>query len=289
MARKKILVADDSLTIQKVIRLALSNEGYEIQTVSNGNDALQQIPLFRPDVVLVDISLPGKSAFELKRMINAHEDTKDVRFILMSNAFEKTDEAQVKELQFSGQLVKPFDPANLRQILDKAIADIAVSQAMAPAKALAPEQQVIETSPVDDIWGKDTADDPDIRNLTESTIKLSGLDDFQWSVKEPSLKPPPGMLDSGETTFQIDQFGSFEEMETPIIKTPPPPPPLPHEAIELPETTKQTAPQNLNGELDEKLEKSLESHIEKAIHRMLPDIAERLIKDEIRRMLHERP
>ena len=57
MSGKKLLVADDSLTIQKVIRLALSNEGYEIQAVSDGNDAIQQISLFRPDVILIDISL----------------------------------------------------------------------------------------------------------------------------------------------------------------------------------------------------------------------------------------
>src|SRR5213595_498171 len=66
MPGKKLLVADDSLTIQKVIRLALSNEGYEIQAVSDGNDAIQQISLFRPDVVLIDVSLPGKTAFEVK-------------------------------------------------------------------------------------------------------------------------------------------------------------------------------------------------------------------------------
>jgi len=69
MIGKKLLVADDSLTIQKVIRLALSNEGYEIQTVSDGNDAIQQIAVFRPDVVLIDVSLPGKTAFEVKKSI----------------------------------------------------------------------------------------------------------------------------------------------------------------------------------------------------------------------------
>lgn len=65
MAAKKLLVADDSLTIQKVIRLALSNEGYEIQAVADGNDALNQILLFQPDVVLIDVSLPEKMHLKL--------------------------------------------------------------------------------------------------------------------------------------------------------------------------------------------------------------------------------
>ena len=51
---KKILVADDSLTIQKVIRLALSGDGYEIQTVSAGKEALEQASLFRPDIFIID-------------------------------------------------------------------------------------------------------------------------------------------------------------------------------------------------------------------------------------------
>src|SRR6185312_1616140 len=124
MAGKKLLVADDSLTIQKVIRLALSNEGYEIQAVSDGNDAIQQISLFRPDAVLIDVSLPGKSAFEVKRAINEHSDLEEVRFILMSSAFEKVDEAQVGEVRFHGRLTKPFDPAHLRQVLSEALEQV---------------------------------------------------------------------------------------------------------------------------------------------------------------------
>src|SRR6266550_2854928 len=102
MAGKKLLVADDSLTIQKVIRLALSNEGYEIQAVSDGTDAIQQISLFRPDLVLIDVSLPHQSAFEVKRAINQHQDLAEVRFVLMSSAFEKVDELQAEEVQFHG-------------------------------------------------------------------------------------------------------------------------------------------------------------------------------------------
>jgi CheY-like chemotaxis protein len=124
MPGKKLLVADDSLTIQKVIRLALSNEGYEIQTVSDGNDAAQQVSLFRPDIVLIDVSLPGKSAFEVKREINSHEDLHEVRFVLMSSAFERVDEVQSQEVVFHGQLTKPFDPAHLRQVLSDVLQQV---------------------------------------------------------------------------------------------------------------------------------------------------------------------
>src|SRR6185312_11433345 len=121
MAGKKLLVADDSLTIQKVIRLALSNEGYEIQAISDGADAIQQIATFRPDCVLIDVSLPTRTAFEIKREVNGMEDHHDTRFILMSSAFEKIDEAQADEVGFEGRLTKPFDPAHLRQVLTEVL------------------------------------------------------------------------------------------------------------------------------------------------------------------------
>ncbi len=128
MAGQKILVADDSLTIQKVIRLALSNEGYDIQAISDGNDAVQQISLFRPDIVLIDVSLPGKSAFEVKRAINELLDFEEVRFVLMSSAFEKVDEDQAEEVKFHSRLTKPFDPAHLRQILTEVMDQVTLKR-----------------------------------------------------------------------------------------------------------------------------------------------------------------
>ncbi len=119
---KKLLVADDSLTIQKVIKLALSADGYDIQTVSDGNDALQQVAVFHPDVVLIDVGIPGRTAFEVKKAMNEDPDLKRIPVVLMSSAFEKVDEAKVALLQFEGRLTKPFDPTHLRQALQQALA-----------------------------------------------------------------------------------------------------------------------------------------------------------------------
>lgn len=118
---KKLLVADDSLTIQKVIKLALSGDGYEIQTVSDGTECLQQAALFRPDVILIDIGLPGRSAFDIKKAANADPELARVPFVLMSSAFEKVDEAKVGLLRFDGRLTKPFDPSNLKDVLTQAL------------------------------------------------------------------------------------------------------------------------------------------------------------------------
>jgi CheY-like chemotaxis protein len=124
MPQRKLLVADDSLTIQKVIRLALSSsaasggDSYEIQTVSDGDGALQQLSLFRPDIILVDVNLPKKSAVELKTEVDAlGTEFSNLRFVLLSSAFEKLDESSIERAGFQFRLSKPFDPAHLRQVL----------------------------------------------------------------------------------------------------------------------------------------------------------------------------
>jgi CheY-like chemotaxis protein len=195
MPARKLLVADDSLTIQKVIRLALSSapgDGYEIQAVSDGNDAIQQISLFRPDLVLVDVSLPVRTAFEIKAEMAAHADLQHVRYILMSSAFESYDEEQAQRLGFHGKLSKPFDPALLRKVLQDALDT-------APARNVLPVAQVtVPTAPASD-WLEEVpppatapeAPDADIRSLTESTIRLSGLEGMEWSIDDSAKKILP--------------------------------------------------------------------------------------------------
>jgi CheY-like chemotaxis protein len=349
MAGKKLLVADDSLTIQKVIRLALSNEGYEIQAVSDGNDAVQQISVFRPDVVLIDVSLPGKTAFEVKREVNQHEDLAEVCFVLMSSAFEKVDEAQAAEVRFHGRLTKPFDPAHLRQVLADVLtqgqakhtevtsrinrpaaatppptpAQVAPAPPSLPTSRFgvptrpSPQAPQIKPPPVPTVDEFESAPEildlsahltpppspgapmpqtleperfehDDIKHLTESTIKMSGLaDDFQWSVSEPTLKPPSKLKDDGNTTFELDLRDEGEKAPPSVPSFTPPvqakPPKAPTSNGGAMGATHAGAA--LSGALSkEEMAEVLRSEL----RRILPEIAEKVIKDEIHRMLSEK-
>ena len=194
MPVKKLLVADDSLTIQKVVKLALANEGFEIQCVSDGIEASTQLPLFRPDIILIDASLPGKSAYDVKSEYNHALDQFDSRFILMSSAHEQVDEAQANALLFDGRLVKPFElePARLKQILGEVMQKR--PKMVAPEPAFTPLPTPPTVSGPEDLWEPATtpmAAGEDIRRLTEETIKMSGLDSMNWNVNEPAAKVPP--------------------------------------------------------------------------------------------------
>jgi len=226
MPHRKLLVADDSLTIQKVIRLALSSsaasggDSYEIQAVSDGDSALQQLSLFRPEIVLIDVNLPGKNAVELKREVDSYGDEfRNLRFVLLSSAFEKLDEASIEAAGFQYRLSKPFDPAHLRQVLGTVGATLsAAPQAPeAPSSSLAdlpppvptpaplppaleinlapphiraqvsaeesPPPMVHLALPADDYSGSDE----DIKELTRETLRQVPCFDLLTEVRQPTL------------------------------------------------------------------------------------------------------
>lgn len=231
MKSKKLLVADDSLTIQKVIRLALASEGYEIHAVSDGIEAVEQISLFQPDVVLIDVGIPGKSAFEIKAEYEANPAvpaslSNPVKFILMSSAFEPLDEKKVTAHRFEGRLIKPFDPAHLRS----AIQDVLKGTPASPKNALlhsAGEPSLSENNPRKPLLksaSPATNDkDTDIRELTEATVKISGLDHFEWEINEPVASGKPVVTEKTKTT-DFKQLNDHEfmklEQEDPSLSPP---------------------------------------------------------------------
>ena len=325
MAGKKLLVADDSLTIQKVIRLALSNEGYEIQAISDGADAIQQIATFRPDCILVDVSLPTRTAFEIKREVNGMEDHRGIRFILMSSAFEKIDEAQAVEVGFDGRLTKPFDPAHLRQVLSEVLnapqapkslpgqepVELEAPQFTSTGISLEPPKGFPSSSfnlPLtppgekpgeaeDELWGKHEETPPpseldEIKQLTESTIRMSGLADipvktdeeFEWKVNEPSIKPPSSMSDIGGSSFEMAPSHTPSSSH---VDLPPPLPPF-AEQHEAPPAPSPSGAQGLPQGFEEMIRRQVQETLEKMAQQILPEVAERVIKAEINKLLNEK-
>jgi CheY-like chemotaxis protein len=276
MTSRKVLVADDSLTIQKVIRLALANEGYEIQAVSDGNDALEQISLFRPDVVLIDVSLPLKSAIEVKRETDSSDDQRRIKFILMSSAFEEIDENSITAARFDGRLIKPFDPAHLRQVLTDVL-----------------KQTLTEVPLANDLWSEKTpppppappTSDEDIKRLTESTLKMSGFDDFQWSVNEPATVGDKTLTTMQVKESQLEPFSNLEDAGGSTFSLDPPPAPPP---ANFSSSNADVLPLS-DDEIQEHIDQKLEQTLRKMLQAELPSMAERIIKEEIRKMLANPP
>jgi CheY-like chemotaxis protein len=106
---KTILLADDSITIQKIVNLTFSGEGIDVVTVGNGDAALKKIYDVRPDLVLADIFMPGKNGYEVCEHIKNDAELPSIPVILLVGAFEPFDRNEAARVKADGHLTKPFE------------------------------------------------------------------------------------------------------------------------------------------------------------------------------------
>lgn len=111
MTPLKILFADDDLKYSLLLKRFLEREGYEVTYVGNGNLAIEQFPLVKPDLVLLDINMPGLNGFEVASLIR--QTDKHVLIFFLSDRSDKTDRLQGFQLRANDYLSKPFYPEEL--------------------------------------------------------------------------------------------------------------------------------------------------------------------------------
>jgi CheY-like chemotaxis protein len=121
----KLLLADDSITVQRVIALTFQGEGIEVIAVGDGDLAVDAIDRERPHIVLADLSMPGRDGYAVAEYVKrSPELSKDIRVVLLTGAAEPVEEARSRALGIDGVLSKPFEPhvatALVRRLLDAA-------------------------------------------------------------------------------------------------------------------------------------------------------------------------
>ena len=137
--RRRILLADDSVTIQKVIELTFMDEDYDVKAVSNGDDAVAALPALQPDFVIADVHMPGANGYEVCRL--SKESRPDVPVLLLVGTFEPFDEGQARAAGADSFLKKPFDSQELLQRVQELLS--ASTGAAAPAAAPEPSFEAL--------------------------------------------------------------------------------------------------------------------------------------------------
>jgi CheY-like chemotaxis protein len=119
--RKKVLIVDDESIMVSVLQRHVSNAGYEFEVASNGQEALERIESSMPDLVLLDLMMPGINGFETCRRIRAGEKTKKLPVIIITALRSDTDSADAVACGANEFIVKPIDgellPKRLRHYL----------------------------------------------------------------------------------------------------------------------------------------------------------------------------
>lgn len=106
--KSKILVADDSITIQKIVAMAFEHEDTHVEGIGNGEEAYNKLGEFHPDIVLADIDMPGLNGFELSKMIKESDEYQSIRVLLLASDFEEFDEASFQDCLADDHITKPF-------------------------------------------------------------------------------------------------------------------------------------------------------------------------------------
>src|SRR5215475_13322460 len=109
----RVLLVDDSPHAQRMGERILSDEGYEVVTVSNADSALIRLDDVDPDVVLADTVMPGRTGFDICQYLKMSPRHRHVRVILTAGVLEPLDEAQVQRVEADGTLKKPFEASAL--------------------------------------------------------------------------------------------------------------------------------------------------------------------------------
>lgn len=162
----RVLLADDSVTIQKVVGIIFANEDYELTVVDSGDAALQKAREIMPDVMLIDALMPGRNGYEVCNEIRRDPRLSHIALLLMTGAFEVVDEEKNRQSGADDFITKPFESQALIDITARLIAlsreraaTAVAAQALAPpvvepaAPVVAPPIVPAAPAAVEDVWG----------------------------------------------------------------------------------------------------------------------------------------
>jgi CheY-like chemotaxis protein len=123
MEGPSILIIDDNVQNLKLARVVLANEGFDVQTASNAEDALQLLRTVMPRLILMDIQLPGMDGLELTRRLKADPATRAVRVIALTAYAMKGDDEKAFAAGCDGYITKPIDVERLPVVVRSYLAE----------------------------------------------------------------------------------------------------------------------------------------------------------------------
>lgn len=319
---RKLLLADDSITIQKVVELILAEEGFEIKATNNGEEALNIIPSFKPDIILADIEMPKINGYQLCENIKQDTSMHDIPVILLAGAFEPIDEDLANQVKADDFIIKPFES---QELISKINAALTVSSVMEEEVEGIVEAEAVGLGEVpveEDLWSAEEI--PEVAEVegwpaeelgegieagTEEVLEIPEEVEVEAEAALPEEITPPGEkavpagVKIGIPEIELpsrdelkDIFGntvneqissllsSLDIKETMLSSLTP----LIKDSVE--KILWEVAPDLVERMLKEMLKGSLESltkEVEKVIWETVPDLAETMISKEIERIRSE--
>jgi CheY-like chemotaxis protein len=219
-----LLLADDSVTIQRVIELTFADEDVQVVAVSDGDQAIARLEKTPPDIVLADIGMPGKNGYEVARYVKQSPRLAHIPVVLLTGAFEPVDQARATEVGCDGVLAKPFEPqlviGRVRELLSSD-AHVATAAPSAPAPAAQKDAASTAHAELDDYFdrldvafAKLSATTPPL--ATSKPADAPAAEESAPAARRPlELVPPPATHDEEPSSIadEIDRYAVEHDLQ----------------------------------------------------------------------------
>jgi CheY-like chemotaxis protein len=308
----KILLADKSITIQKVVEMLFSGKEYQVVCVSDGEAALSQATRSAPDVVLADMDLPRVDGYTLAARFKQIPNLAQTPVILMLSRDDVFDVVRARQAGILDKIAKPFESQDLIGKVKKALT-AAPPRLAEPARTAAAEQPRSKQAAPSDIFDiiREAPSQADLRRAPAPPREESVFEvEPEVEVEEPVSREAERVLPVGQKaveemraglglTERMEQappaFTSFESFGADAQEYAPsrPEPAAAAPPRRAPERTMPQAPpaglsdDMLRGVAAETVSRIAREVLEKVAWEVIPDLAERLIREEIERLKAE--
>ncbi|MEW6738969.1 MAG: response regulator [Nitrospirota bacterium] len=323
----KLLLADDSLTIQKVVELVLAPEDFEIRTFNDGEQALQALDSFKPDIILADIEMPKLNGYQLCEKIKNDMATAMIPVILLAGAFEPFDEEYAKSVYADDFIIKPFESQELISKVKALLKSFEpakqaeaeeiqeeelLSEAGTPEVSVGLSGAMAESVELSKLAVQEPRWDEEIP-VAEEKAEEQVMAEEEYEAKGFEAELSGAMAEAMAETMKEEEIPATEELKEPLAA------PVIEQVSEIPQgiveekisgvivsdvlpqissaikdsveqAVSSIAPdiiENVTRELMKDLMGSMRGEIEAAIKRIVPEVAETLIKKEIEKITSE--
>lgn len=309
----RVLLADESSTIKKVIQLSLQDFDVDVKSVTIGLDVLSVTKTFRPDVVLADVLLAKRSGYEVCHDLKNDPETSHIPVVLIWSGFMEIDEQKARLCGADRRLEKPFDASTLRQIVHELVSKTQDNPASSflqfpplppfeeqrsaatPAQPAAPsfpgipaQKPQTATPPISIQVGDEdnglVIDDSDSETADEWVQQPIAPKSNNTSQSMASKSNAPLAKEDEFTEYPLTQ-APVKPASTPLTKQP-----LHERVVTAPHMQAPPAQQAataLSQAMPQISEELAREEVQKWLSKNMPDIAERLIREEINRLLQE--
>src|SRR6476619_3585782 len=202
----KLLLADDSVTIQRVIELTFADEDVEVTAVGDGQLAVERLDAERFDIVLADVDMPKRDGYEVAAYVKSRPKLAHIPVVLLTGAFEPIDQARADAAGSSDVLAKPFEPQmvinRVKQLLGKNNEDTGDDAPREQPHAFAPKPaepsspgpqsagQASQSISLDDYFDQLDAAFSSLKpEAPAAEHDLSGPSRIEWPEMEPAAAP----------------------------------------------------------------------------------------------------